>query len=75
MFAAPRTVIKDVYGIDVGAEFDVVGEASSGEETVAVVGEVPLTRLFHAIPAFPTRSEVWLYLLEELGIAGPCYRT
>ena len=30
------------------------------------------TRLFHAVPAFPTRSEVWLYLLEALGIAGPC---
>jgi dihydrolipoamide dehydrogenase len=33
---------------------------------------VPLDRLFHAVPAFPTRSEVWLYLLEALGIAGPC---
>jgi hypothetical protein len=41
--------------------------------TIAVVGEVPLERLFHAIPAFPTRSEIWLYLLEELGVAGPCY--
>jgi pyruvate/2-oxoglutarate dehydrogenase complex dihydrolipoamide dehydrogenase (E3) component len=40
--------------------------------TIAVVGEVPLERLFHAVPAFPTRSEVWLYLLEALGIAGPC---
>src|SRR2546422_4510626 len=37
LLTAPRTVIKDVYGIDTGAEFDVVGEASSGEETVAVV--------------------------------------
>jgi pyruvate/2-oxoglutarate dehydrogenase complex dihydrolipoamide dehydrogenase (E3) component len=41
--------------------------------TVAVIGEVPLERLFHAIPAFPTRSEVWLYLLEQLGVSGPCY--
>jgi dihydrolipoamide dehydrogenase len=40
--------------------------------TIAVVGEVPLSRLFHAVPAFPTRSEIWLYLLEALGIAGPC---
>ena len=40
--------------------------------TIAVVGEVPLDRLFHAVPAFPTRSEVWLYLLEALGMAGPC---
>ncbi|GAA4588263.1 NAD(P)/FAD-dependent oxidoreductase [Actinoplanes octamycinicus] len=36
--------------------------------TVAVVGEVPLRRLRHAIPAFPTRSEVWLYLFNALGI-------
>lgn len=34
--------------------------------TVAVVGEVPLRRLWHAVPAFPTMSEVWLRLLEEL---------
>jgi dihydrolipoamide dehydrogenase len=32
--------------------------------TVAVVGEVPLARLWHAVPAFPTVSEVWLRLLE-----------
>jgi hypothetical protein len=37
-----------------------------------VVAEVPVDRLFHAVPAFPTRSEVWLYLMESLGIAGPC---
>ena len=41
--------------------------------TIAVVGEVPLERLFHAIPAFPTRSEIWLYMLEALGVSGPCY--
>lgn len=34
--------------------------------TVAVVGEVPLSRLWHAVPAFPTVSEIWLRLLEEL---------
>ncbi|MBN9736597.1 MULTISPECIES: NAD(P)/FAD-dependent oxidoreductase [unclassified Pseudonocardia] len=32
--------------------------------TIAVVGEVPLARLWHAVPAFPTVSEVWLRLLE-----------
>jgi dihydrolipoamide dehydrogenase len=36
--------------------------------TIAVVGEVPLTRLRHAIPSFPTRSEIWLYLFNELGL-------
>jgi dihydrolipoamide dehydrogenase len=30
--------------------------------TIAIVGEVPLERLRHAIPSFPTRSEVWLQL-------------
>ncbi len=37
LLTAPASVIRDVYGIDVGAEFDVVGEADSGEETVALV--------------------------------------
>jgi dihydrolipoamide dehydrogenase len=32
--------------------------------TIAVVGEVPLFRLWHAVPAYPTISEVWLRLLE-----------
>ncbi|KIF03409.1 pyridine nucleotide-disulfide oxidoreductase [Streptomyces sp. RSD-27] len=32
--------------------------------TIAVVGEVPVGRLWHAVPAFPTISEVWLRLLE-----------
>ena len=32
--------------------------------TIAVVGEVPITRLWHAVPAYPTISEVWLRLLE-----------
>jgi dihydrolipoamide dehydrogenase len=32
--------------------------------TVAVAGEVPIKRLWHAVPAFPTISEVWLRLLE-----------
>ena len=54
----------------------VVGATFTGPEvadflhaaTIAVVGEVPLERLAHAVPSFPTRSEVWLYLLEELGL-------
>jgi pyruvate/2-oxoglutarate dehydrogenase complex dihydrolipoamide dehydrogenase (E3) component len=35
--------------------------------TIAVVGEVPLDRLWHAVPSHPTISEVWLRLLEEYG--------
>jgi pyruvate/2-oxoglutarate dehydrogenase complex dihydrolipoamide dehydrogenase (E3) component len=33
--------------------------------TIAVVGQVPLDRLKHAVPSFPTRSEVYLQLLEK----------
>lgn len=32
--------------------------------TVAVAGEVPISRLWHAVPSYPTISEVWLRLLE-----------
>jgi dihydrolipoamide dehydrogenase len=32
--------------------------------TVAVAGRVPIDRLWHAVPCFPTISEVWLRLLE-----------
>jgi dihydrolipoamide dehydrogenase len=54
----------------------VVGATFTGAEigemlhaaTVAIVGEVPLDRLRHATPSFPTRSEVWLRLLERAGV-------
>jgi dihydrolipoamide dehydrogenase len=32
--------------------------------TVAVAGQVPVARLWHAVPSYPTISEVWLRLLE-----------
>lgn len=35
--------------------------------TIAVVGEVPLDRLWHAVPAYPTINEIWLRLLETYG--------
>ncbi|MGY2082032.1 dihydrolipoyl dehydrogenase family protein [Modestobacter sp. SYSU DS0657] len=34
--------------------------------TIAVVGEVPISRLWHAVPSYPTISEIWLRLLETL---------
>ena len=34
--------------------------------TVAIVSEVTVDRLWHAVPSFPTVSEVWLRLLEQL---------
>ena len=68
-----RLVVDDDRNIIVGATFTGPEVAEFLQAaTIAVVGEVPLDTLFHAVPAFPTRSEVWLYLLEALGIAGPC---
>jgi hypothetical protein len=34
--------------------------------SIAVTAEVPLDRLWHAVPAFP--SEIWLELLEAYGL-------
>ncbi|MHA7132512.1 dihydrolipoyl dehydrogenase family protein [Oerskovia turbata] len=36
--------------------------------TIAVVGQVPVERLWHAVPAYPTVSEIWLRLLETYGL-------
>ncbi len=54
----------------------VVGMTITGPEvaealhaaTIAVVAEVPLDVLWHAVPSFPTRSELWLRLLETYGL-------
>lgn len=39
--------------------------------TVAVAGQVPVDRLWHAVPCFPTVSELWLRLLEAHRDAAP----
>ncbi len=36
--------------------------------TIAIVGQVPLAKLWHAVPAYPTVSEIWLRVLEEHGL-------
>jgi dihydrolipoamide dehydrogenase len=36
--------------------------------TVAICGGVTVDRLWHAVPSFPTLSEVWLHLLEAYGL-------
>jgi dihydrolipoamide dehydrogenase len=36
--------------------------------TIAVTAELTLEQLAHAVPSFPTRSEVWLKLFDRLGI-------
>ena len=70
-----RLVIDERAGLVVGATFTGPEVAEwLHAATIAVVAEVPLERLAHAVPAFPTRSEVWLYLMEQLGLSGPCQR-
>ncbi len=62
-------VVDEARGVVVGATF--VGPEVAEmvhAATIAVVGQVPLTRLWHAVPAYPTRSEVWLRLLETYGL-------
>lgn len=63
-----RMVIDAEREVVVGATFvgDDVAEMLQAA-TIAVVAEVPISRLWHAIPAYPTMSEVWLRLLEEYG--------
>jgi pyruvate/2-oxoglutarate dehydrogenase complex dihydrolipoamide dehydrogenase (E3) component len=39
--------------------------------TIAIVGEITIERLWHAVPAFPTVSEVWLRLMEQVRAAEP----
>lgn len=64
-----RLVLDTERGVLVGATFTGVEIAEFlHAATIAVVGEVPLEVLWHAIPSFPTRSEVWLRLLEETGL-------
>jgi dihydrolipoamide dehydrogenase len=38
--------------------------------TIAITGQVPIERLWHAVPSFPTVSEVWLRLLEAYRQSG-----
>ena len=37
LLSVPPSVIRDVYGVDVGVGFEVVGEAGSGLDTIRVV--------------------------------------
>ncbi|WP_433676495.1 dihydrolipoyl dehydrogenase family protein [Microbacterium gorillae] len=63
-----RMVVDEDRGVIVGATLMGPGvEEMVHAATVAIVGEVPLTRLWHAVPSYPTISEVWLRLLEGYG--------
>lgn len=64
-----RFVVDEDAGVLVGVTMvgqDVAELIHSA--TVAVAGEVPITRLWHAIPSFPTISEIWLRFCEEYGL-------
>ncbi|HXH87915.1 MAG TPA: NAD(P)/FAD-dependent oxidoreductase [Gaiellaceae bacterium] len=64
-----RIVVDEGRGVIVGATFTGAEVAESlHAATIAVVAEIPLDVLWHAIPAFPTRSELWLRLLETYGL-------
>jgi pyruvate/2-oxoglutarate dehydrogenase complex dihydrolipoamide dehydrogenase (E3) component len=61
-----RVVIDEDREVIVGATFTGTDVADwLHAATIAIIGEVPIDRLWEAVPAFPTRSEVWLKLLEK----------
>ncbi|HXQ87606.1 MAG TPA: NAD(P)/FAD-dependent oxidoreductase [Gaiella sp.] len=64
-----RLVVDEQRGVVIGATItgSEVSEALHAA-TIAVIGKVPLEDLWHAVPSFPTRSELWLRLLEAYGM-------
>ncbi|HEU4911364.1 MAG TPA: NAD(P)/FAD-dependent oxidoreductase [Actinomycetes bacterium] len=64
-----RLVVDESRRVLVGATFTGPGvQELLHSATVAVAAEVPLDQLWHAVPSFPTVSEVWLRLLEQYGL-------
>lgn len=64
-----KLVVDQERRVVVGATFTGHGIAELlHSATVAIAGEVTLDRLWHAVPSFPTLSEVWLRLLEAYGL-------
>jgi pyruvate/2-oxoglutarate dehydrogenase complex dihydrolipoamide dehydrogenase (E3) component len=64
-----RVVVDEDRSVLVGATFTgfETAELIHGA-TIAIAGEVPLEVLRHAVPSFPTRSELWNLLLEQVGL-------
>jgi dihydrolipoamide dehydrogenase len=61
-----RLVIDEGREVIVGATFtgpDIAELLHAA--TIAIASQIPVERLWEAIPSFPTRSEVWLRLLEK----------
>ena len=68
-----RIVVDEQRGVIVGATFTGTDVAEwLHAATIAIVAKTPVELLWQAVPAFPTRSEVWLKLLErrEADLAG-----
>ena len=64
-----RLVVDEERRVVVGATITGAEVAESlHAATIAVVAEVALEDLWHAVPSFPTRSELWLRLLEAYGL-------
>jgi dihydrolipoamide dehydrogenase len=63
-----KIIVDQEREVIIGATFigPQVGELLHSA-TIAIVGKVSLDRLWHAIPSFPTVSEVWIKLLENYG--------
>jgi dihydrolipoamide dehydrogenase len=60
-----KLVIDRARDVLVGATFVGTGSAELVHSaTVAIIGGVTLSDLWHAVPSYPTVSEVWLRLLE-----------
>jgi pyruvate/2-oxoglutarate dehydrogenase complex dihydrolipoamide dehydrogenase (E3) component len=63
-----RMVVDEKRRVILGVTF--VGQDVSEmlqAATFAIVGEIPLERLWHGVPAYPTMNEIWLRLLETYG--------
>ena len=61
-------VIDADKGVLVGATF--IGREVYQQlhaSNVAIVGQVPIERLRHAVPSFPTMNEIYVALLEASG--------
>ena len=61
-----RLVVDQAKGTIVGATFTGFETADFLQAaTVAIVAEIPLTKLRHAVAPYPSRSEIWLKLVEK----------
>jgi pyruvate/2-oxoglutarate dehydrogenase complex dihydrolipoamide dehydrogenase (E3) component len=61
-----RLVVDQKKGTIVGATFTGFETADFLQAaTIAIVGEVPISQLRHAVAPYPSRSEIWLKLLEK----------